>query len=511
MRLTMLKQAAVTAVLVVLAVLTAPARHVADTRGIRLPFDSAPVRLADGGQPDLDATRILASIDARRDQYSAIAKQIWDYAELGFQEEKSAALLQKTLADAGFTVQTGVAGMPTAFTAGYGSGKPVIAVLGEFDALPGLSQAAGDPARHPLKAGAPGHACGHNLLGTASAAAAIAVKEWMIQSKQAGTVRYYGTPAEEGGGGKVYMVREGLLKDVDAVVTWHPGDRNTANPASSLATIAAYFRFYGAASHAAAAPDKGRSALDALEAMDYMVNMMREHVPQETRIHYIIRKGGVASNIVPDYAEGEYQARHPDMRVLQGIWDRIVKASEGAAMGTDTRVEHEILMSYWNVLPNETLAAVAHRSLTRAGGVEYTPDEQAFADKLRGTLVEPATPMGVQKDVAPIRVGLVGSASTDVGDISWNVPVAQITTATFVPGVPAHSWQATACTGMSIGFKGMQVAAKAMALTIADLLRDPATIARAKAEFLEKRGGPDFKYSSLVGNRPPPFDYRKEQ
>ncbi len=482
----MLKQAAATALLVVLAVLAAPAQQA----------------------PDATAG-MLKSIDAKTDQYSAVAKQIWDYAEMGFQEDQSSALLQRTLADAGFTIAKGVAGMPTAFTASYGSGKPVIAIVGEFDALPGLSQAAGDPARHPLKAGAPGHACGHNLLGTASAAAAIGVKEWMIQTKQAGTVRYYGTPAEEGGGGKVYMVREGLLKDVDAAVTWHPGDGNSANPASSLATIAAYFRFYGVASHAAAAPDKGRSALDALESMDYMVNMMREHVPQETRIHYIIRKGGVASNIVPDYAEGEYQARHPDMRVLQDIWDRIVKASEGAAMGTGTRVEHETVMSYWNVLPNETLTAVAHRNLTKVGGVEYTAGEQAFADKLRTTLIDARTPMGAQKEIAPMKIGLVGSASTDVGDISWNVPTAQLTAATFVPGVPAHSWQATACTGMSIGFKGMIVAAKTMALTVSDLFKDPATIARAKEEFLKKRGGPDFKYSSIVGNRQPPLDYRK--
>ena len=481
----MLKHAATTAVLVVLAVLAAPA------------------------QQGPDAAGVLKSIDAKRDQYAAIAKQIWDFPELGFQEERSGALLQKTLADAGFSVAKGVAGMPTAFTASYGTGKPVIAIVGEFDALPGLSQAAGDPARRPVKAGASGHACGHNLLGTASAAAAIAVKEWMIRTEQTGTVRYYGTPAEEGGGGKVYMVREGLFKDVDAVVTWHPGDQNSANPASSLATIAAYFRFYGVASHAAASPDKGRSALDGLESMDYMVNMMREHVPQETRIHYIIRKGGVASNIVPDYAEAEYQARHPDMRVLQDIWDRIVKASEGAAMGTSTRVEHEILMSYWNVLPNETLTAVAHRNLTRVGGIEYTPDEQAFADKLRATLIDARTPMGVQKDVAPMRAGLVGSASTDVGDISWNVPTAQLTAATYVPGVPGHSWQATACTGMSIGFKGMIVAAKTMALTVSDLFKDPATIARAKEEFIKRRGGADFKYSSIVGNRPPPLDYRK--
>ena len=460
--------------------------------------------------PDPGST-ILKSLDAKASRYAAIAKQIWDVPELGFQETKSSALLQQTLADAGFRVEAAVAGMPTAFTASYGSGQPVVAIVGEFDALPALSQAAGEAAHRPLQAGAPGHACGHNLLGTASAAAAIAVKEWMVQVKQAGTLRYYGTPAEEGGGGKIYMLREGLFRDVDAVLGWHPGDRNAAHPSSSLATITATFRFYGSASHAAASPDRGRSALDGLEALDYMVNLMREHVPEETRIHYVIRKGGVASNIVPDYAEADYPARHPDMRVLQGIWDRILKAAAGAAMGTGTRFEHEIVTSYWNVLPNETLAAVQHRNLTKVGGVDYTPEEIAFADKIRATLVDSRTPMGVQKQIEPLKAGLVGSASTDMGDISWNVPTAQVTTAAYVPGVPGHSWQATACTGTTVGFKGMMVAAKTLALSASDLFRDPATIARAKQEFLEKRGGEGFKYNSLVGDRKPPLDYRKDR
>src|SRR5262245_28577104 len=453
------------------------------------------------------STALLQHIDSRKDQYIAVARQIWDFAELGYQEEQSSALLQKTLGDAGFEVQKGVAGMPTGFTATYGTGKPVLVIIGEFDALPGLSQASGNPDRHPLKEGAPGHGCGHNLFGTASAAAAIAVKDWMIQSKQPGTLRYYGTPAEEGGGGKVYMVRAGLLKDVDAVIGWHPADVNAVTAGTTLATITASFRFRGIAAHAAAAPDKGRSALDAVEAMDYMVNMMREHVPQETRIHYVIRKGGVASNIVPDYAEVEYQARHPDMRVLNGIWDRIIDASKGAALGTGTTVEHEVITSYWNVLSNETLARVQHGNLLKVGGFEYTPEEQAFADKIRATVLGATTPMSAHESVQPLLIGGVGPASTDMGDISWNVPTVQLTAATFVPGVPAHSWQAVACTGMSIGFKGMMVAAKTMALTTAELFQNPATLQKARDEFLKKRG-PDFSYTSIASERPP-VDYRK--
>ncbi len=463
---------------------------------------TAPAQSPDPG------TAILASIDARRETYVGVARQIWEFAELGFQEQKSSALLQQQLASAGFTVEKGVAGMPTAFVASWGSGTPVIAIVAEFDALPGLSQASFEAVRRPIQEGAPGHGCGHNLFGTASTAAAIAVKEWMHQTKTPGTLRVYGTPAEEGGGGKVYMIREGLLKDVDAVVGWHPGDVNEANPSSSLAMISARFRFHGVAAHAAAAPDRGRSALDGLESMDYMVNMMREHVPQETRLHYVIVKGGVASNIVPDFAEAEYTVRHPDMRVLQGIWQRVLDVSKGAAMGTGTTVDTEVISSYWNVLPNETLAAVQHRNLTRVGGFDYTPEEQAFAEALRATVIGAQTPIGAQREVRPLRTGEIGTASTDMGDISWNVPTVQMRAATFVPGIPAHSWQAVACTNSTIGMKGMIVAAKTMALTAVDLLRDPATVAKARDEFSRRRGA-GFTYTNVMGDRKPAFDFRK--
>ncbi len=397
--------------------------------------------------------------------------------------------------------------MPTAFTATYGSGSPVIVIVGEFDALPGMSQVAGSVERQPIVAGGPGHGCGHNLFGTASAAAAIAVKDWLAAGTRTGTVRYYGTPAEEGGGGKIYMIRAGLFKDVDAVIGWHPSDQNSASPASSLATITAEFRFHGVSAHAAAAPDRGRSALDGLEAMNYMVNLMREHVPQETRMHYVIKKGGVASNIVPDLATADYQVRHPDMRVLQGIWDRILKVAEGAALGTGTKVDHQVVTSYWHVLPNETLAAVQHRCLTRVGGVTYTAEEQAFAERIRATLITPTTPLGAQAVIQPMRLGIVGSASTDMGDISWNVPTVQMSAATFSPGVPAHTWQAVACSATSIGAKGMLVAAKTMALTAVDLFGSPDTLVKAREEFLHKRGA-GFTYSSIASETPP-FGYRK--
>jgi aminobenzoyl-glutamate utilization protein B len=454
-----------------------------------------------------DRSALLQNIDAKRSTYADVAKQIWSFAEVGYQEEKSSALLQQQLKAAGFTVTARVADIPTAFVATFGSGKPVIGIVGEFDALPGLSQ---EPTsmRSPIGENAPGHGCGHNLLGTGALAAAIAVKDWLA-SGHPGTVRYYGTPAEEGGSGKVYMVRAGLFKDVDAVVAWHPADVNDASPSSALANVTGKFRFRGVASHASAAPEKGRSALDAVEAMDNMVNMMREHVPQETRIHYIITRGGAAPNIVPDFAEAYYYARQPDMRILDGVWERIVNAAKGAALGTGTTMELEVTGAVWNVLPNEYLSGVMHKNLERVGGFTYTPEEQRFAEEIRKTLTEPPTnPLGSQEKVQASVSGRVGSASTDLADVSWNVPTVQVNGATFVPGVPAHSWQATACAGSTIGVKGMMVAAKSMALTTIDLFTDPAHIQKAKLEFDAKRG-PGFVYKTRLADRKPALDYRK--
>jgi len=455
-----------------------------------------------------DRAELLRSIDAKRESYAATAKQIWAFAEVGYQETKSSALLQQQLRAAGFEVSAGVAGIPTAFVATVGSGKPVIGIVGEFDALPGLSQEAQTANRHAIEENAPGHGCGHNLLGTGALAAAVAVKEWLA-SGHSGTLRYYGTPAEEGGSGKVYMVQAGLFKDVDAIVSWHPGDRNEASPTSSTANITGKFRFHGVAAHAAAAPDRGRSALDAVEAMDYMVNMLREHVPQETRIHYIITRGGAAPNIVPDFAEAYYYARQPNMKILDGVWERILNAAKGAALGTGTTMDLEVTGAVYNVLPNDYLSSVMHSNLERVGGFPYTAEEISFAEELRKTLTDPPdVAIGSQEKVRPMRSGAVNSSSTDLADVSWNVPTVSVTGATFVPGVPAHSWQATACAGGTIGVKGMMVAAKSMALTTVDLYTDPAHIQKAKAEFDAKRG-PGFVYKTRLADRKPALDYRK--
>lgn len=448
---------------------------------------------------------VIKSIDSGYDSYTAVANKIWQFAEVGFQETRSSALLQETLSHAGFKIEAGIAGMPTAFIASYGSGKPVIGILGEFDALPGVSQDA-VPEVKKVEGRPAGHACGHHLFGTASAAAAIAVKDWLIANKKAGTIRFYGTPAEEGGSGKVYMVREGLFKDVDVVFHWHPGAQNNASAGSSLANKNGKFRFYGVAAHAAVSPERGRSALDGVEAMNDMVNMMREHITQESRIHYVITRGGEAPNVVPAFAEVYYYVRHPKRTEVKDMWERITRAAQGAALGTDTKVEWEITGGVYDLLPNETLAKVVDANLRTVGGYTYTAEEKAFAEKIQKTFT--TTPPPLSSTALVSEVDLLSGGSTDVGDVSWVVPTAGLTTATWVPGTAAHSWQAVAAGGTSIGYKGMMMAAKTMALSIIDVYSNPTLIDTAWKEF-RKRTGENFKYEALIGDRPPALDYRK--
>ena len=458
---------------------------------------------ASGGAP---AEEVLEEVVAHRAEAVALADDLWHFAELGYLEERSAARLSEYLEHQGFALERGVAGMPTAFVATYGRGAPTLGILAEFDALPGLSQAA-KPERAPVVEGAPGHACGHHLFGAASVLAGAAVAQWLTAEGRDGTVRVYGTPAEEGGSGKVYLTREGLFDDVDAVLHWHPSDRNDASPGSSTANKSGRFRFRGAAAHAASAPDKGRSALDGVEAMNYMVNLMREHVPSDARIHYVITDGGAAPNIVPESAEVYYYVRHPRPERAVALFERVVAAAEGAARGTDTEVSYEVMHGNYPVLRNDTLAKVFDAHLRAIGGITYSAEEQAFAEALRATLRSPRLDLGSQGEVRPFQFRQ-GMGSTDVGDVSWNVPTAGFRTATWVPGTPAHSWQAVAAGGMSIGHKGMMLAAKVLAATAVDLLQDPERLREAREE-LERRRGEDFVYAALLGERAPPLDYRK--
>ena len=448
--------------------------------------------------------KFLKAIDQKGKQYSEIALDIWNYAEMGYQEEKSSALLQQTLNNEGFKVRSAVADIPTAFIAEYNNGGPIIALLGEFDALPGLSQKA---VAYKVSDGKrAGHACGHHLFGTASAAAAISLKTYLQKNKIKGTIRFYGCPAEEGGSGKVYMTRAGLFNDVDIALHWHPSNGNSANPRPALANKSAKFRFYGRAAHAAGAPEEGRSALDAVEALNYMTNLMREHMDDEARIHYVITHGGEAPNVVPDFAEVYYYARHPKREAVMALFDRIVKAAEGAALGTGTTMDYEMIGGTHDLLHVPTLQKRVHANLTLISGFDYNDNEMAFAKAIATTLEKPLD-LTYVKGVAPYTLHAKSGGSTDVGDVSYTVPTAGLRTATWVPGTPAHSWQAVAAGGTSIASKGMLLAAKVLALTGMQLLDNPKIIDEIQQEFLQMRGE-NFRYVPLLGNREPALDYR---
>ena len=447
----------------------------------------------------------LAALNTAYEADKKTALQIWEYAEVGYKEVKSAALHVQHLKDAGFTVETGVAGIPTAFVATYGTGSPAIGILAEYDALPGINQSA-SAERDPIVGKNAGHACGHHLFGTASVSAGIAIKELMAAGKLKGTIKVFGTPAEEGGSGKVFLVRAGLFNNLDAVIHWHPDDVNAITTTSALANKSAKFKFYGISAHAAAAPDQGRSALDAVEAMDNMVNMMREHIPQETRIHYVITNGGKAPNVIPDFAEVYYYVRHPKRKDVVEIFDRVVKAAEGAALGTGTTMKYDIIGGTHDLLINKALAETMQANLDKVGGVNYTEAEIAFAKKIQPTMVAPID-IATAAQVKPLTyINEGNSGSTDVGDVSYALPTVGLRAATWVPGTAAHSWQAVASGGTEIGTKGMLVASKTMAMTAIDLMSNPVLLAKAMEEFIKSKG--DYKYKALLGDIKPALNYR---
>lgn len=454
---------------------------------------------ADGPDP-------IALVAADKDRTERVAQALWDYAEVGYLEERSTSLLQAELKKEGFGITTGIADIPTAFVAEWGNGGPVIAILAEMDALPGINQSAA-ATRDPITGKDAGHACGHNLFGAGSLTAAIAVKKWLEATGTPGRVRLYGTPAEEGGSGKVYMTRAGLFDDVDVAIHWHGDDVNSAAARTTLANRSAKFRFTGISSHAAGAPERGRSALDGAEAMNMMANMLHEHIPQDSRMHYVITSGGIAPNVVPDFAETFYYVRHPSPDGVEEIWTRLESAARGAAMGTGTSVEWEVIHGNNPLLVNEALAKVMDEKLRMVGGVEYTEEEREWARTIQQSLGDAAIPLESADQIQPYSLAL-GYGSTDVGDVSYATPTVGLRAATWVPGTSAHSWQAVAASGHSIGYKGAQVAAKAMALMAVELFTNPELRAAARAEFDASRGA-DYEYRSLLGDRAPPLDYRK--
>jgi aminobenzoyl-glutamate utilization protein B len=443
--------------------------------------------VAAGGQ----TPALLGRVEALGPRFKAMSRSIWENPELGFQEARSSGLLKDELRQAGFRITENVAGLATAFTAEWGTGKPVIGIIGEYDALPGLSQE-DQPERKARVEGGPGHGCGHNLFGPGSAMAAIAVKEQMAATGMKGTIRFYGTPAEEGGAGKVYMIRAGAFRDADAVLAWHPWDGNAADDNSWLANISARVRFVGKAAHAAGSPEAGRSALDGVEIMTHAVNLLREHVPQETRMHYIITKGGAAANIVPDLAEVSIIVRHPDQKTLMGIWERVQNCAQAGATGSGTQVSIQVVSGYANFKRNPVLRDLLDRNLREVGGVTYTKEEAEFAERVRATVgAVKLPPLEDAGKVQPPKTTL-SSVSTDVGDVSWVAPVGHMMAAALPPGVPLHSWQSTACTGTEIGRKGMMVAAKTLALSAYELMGSPELVQKARAAWEEAMRGESY-------------------
>lgn len=452
---------------------------------------------------------VIEWLDERQPRFIGIADEIWANPETGLSEVTACRIQADDLERDGFTITRDIGGMPTAFMAEWsqGEGGPKIGFLGEYDALPGLSQK-NQSEQEAIVAEGPGHGCGHNLLGTASLAAASVVKAWLQHTGTPATVRYYGCPAEETCEGKVFMARTGVFDDLDMALTWHPGSTNTVWAGSSLAVNNIKYRFKGRTAHAAANPESGRSSLDAVELMNVGVNFLREHMPEKARIHYVITRGGGAPNVVPDDCEVWYFIRSPERFQVEELTERVRKIAEGAALMTETELEVTFISGAYNMLSNDVIGDHMMEVLERMGPLEFTEEEHAFAKRivdafpreLRESILAKAKlpaeliDQGLNGDVWPIRDrDDVGSGSTDVSDVSWITPTAQITTTTWALAIPGHSWAVTATGAMSIGHKGMMHAAQVMATTAADFIEDPSLLERAKAEFLASTAGRPYK------------------
>ncbi len=450
---------------------------------------------------------LVESISVRREATWEMAHKIWLAAEPGYQEIVSSAVLSDAAEAAGLKVARGVAEIPTAFTAEFGSGKPVIGILGEFDALPGLSQQA-EPSPMPRQDNnGYGHGCGHHLFGAASLSATIAIAEQIRAGTFSGTIRFYGCPAEEGGSAKVFMVQAGLFNDCDAVLHWHPSGKNAAGDRSSLARIAVKFQFRGRPAHAAGSPEQGRSALDAVELTNYAAELLREHTPEATRIHHVITSGGDAPNVVPAFAEVYYYIRHPQAKFLKPLYSRLELCAQAGALATETELTIRYEGGIREILPNQALSALVRTRLQQLNDLTYSEAELQFAARMKQHLAEPEPIENISR-VEGVD-GTIGKGSTDVGDVSWVVPTTGFSTSCWVPGTPAHSWQAVAAGGTSIGEKGLHLAARTLAVSAADLFRSPELLQQAAHEFRQRRGTAAAADESLMQpGQKPPLDYR---
>jgi len=456
-------------------------------------------------------------LEERQERFITMSDTIWENPEVALAETKACALQSEFLEAEGFAITRNIGDLPTAFSAEWGRGSPVIGFLGEYDALPNLSQKR-QAGQDPEVAGGPGHGCGHNLLGTAALASAVALKSWLEENGKSGTVKYFGCPAEETGAGKVFMARAGAFEGLDASLTWHPWSYNTVWQGSSLAVDHIKFRFFGKTAHAAGDPHLGRSALDAVELLNIGVNFMREHVIEQARIHYVITNGGGQPNVVPEEAEVWYYVRAPERYQVDELTERIRNAARGAALMTDTRMEEHDVHGIHNYLPNQAITDIAWEVMNQLGPIEFDDDEKQFArevvdgypaDTIAASKRSLRIPEEDKKEALlggiyePNDPDMVLSGSTDVSEVSWIAPTAQIMTSCWALGVPGHSWGITATGGMSIGHKGMLHAAKVMAITAAELIDNPDAVSAAKAEHKERLGEHVYRAAIPEGAAPP--------
>ena len=452
----------------------------------------------------------LAAIDEKKDLLAQVSDSIWGFAELSLQEYKSAALLCDVMEKEGFTVEKGICGIETAFSASFGHGKPVIGILAEYDALAGLSQQGSQTEKKPLAPGGTGHGCGHNMLGAGAVGAAIGVKQFLESTGTPGTVILFGCPGEEGGAAKAFMAREKLWYGLDAALTWHPADCNEAATGSSNACIQVQYLFHGVASHAAGAPEKGRSALDAVTLMNLGVEFLREHMDAKARIHYCVTNGGgVSPNVVPAEASVLYMVRADQVKKALELQSRVDDIAQGAALMTGTTFTRKFIDGLAETIPNHPLEALLHKNLSALGAPMYTDGELAFADKLAATFNAEGYVPGCGQDdpayaaqvqalqaqsghamndfVMPLFTGDAFCAgSTDVGDVSWQCPTAQLHIAAWPDGCPGHSWQNVSCGCSTIGHKAVLQVGKVLCATAIDLLTQPEALAAAQAEFAQR-------------------------
>ncbi len=446
---------------------------------------------------------VIAKVDSIEPIIEEMAAKLWEYSEPSLQETRSAALLISKLKEAGFTVETNVAGMPTAFVATYGKGSPVVGILAEYDALPGVGNEAVSERKARADGVTSGHGCGHNIFGAASVGGAIALKQLMEKENLKGTLKLFGTPAEETIIGKVYMAKAGVFGGLDAVIEWHPGDENEVRNQSGRAMNSFEVEFFGQAAHGAADPWNGRSALDAVELMDYGVNMMREHIEPAARIHYVIPSAGDAPNVVPEYARVWYFVRDVNRDAVDKLYARVLKIAEGAALATETTHKVHLITGVHEYLLNRPMQEALQKNLELVGAPQFTEQEQEFARSLQRSLSKPEQGFNDKIKPLPDKPDEVKGGSTDVAEVSWIVPTAGFGVATAAKDIPWHNWAATACHGTQAGRKGAVVAAKVIATTGLDVLTKPALVQEAKAFFLKATDSKPYQSPIPADQKPP--------